>query len=62
MIFAMVGLLQDAPGFDAGAGRILVQRSEAIAALFATGALSLSLLIALAMLSVEVLRAPGLAL
>ena len=62
MIFAMIGLLQDAPGFDAGAGRMLAQRSEAIAALFATGALSLSLLIALAMLSVEVLRAPGLAL
>ena len=58
----MIGLLQDAPGFDAGAGRMLAQRSEAIAALFATGALSLSLLIALAMLSVEVLRAPGLAL
>ena len=58
----MVGLLQDAPGFDAGAGRMLAQRSEAIAALFATGALSLSLLIALAMLSVEVLRAPGLTL
>jgi hypothetical protein len=62
MIFAMIGLLQDAPGFDAGAGRMLAQRSEAIAALFATGALSLSLLIALAMLSVEVLRVPGLAL
>jgi hypothetical protein len=62
MIFAMVGLLQDAPGFDAGAGRMLAQRSEAIAALFATGALSLSLLIALAMLSVEVLRAPALTL
>lgn len=58
----MIGLLQDAPGFDAGAGRMLAQRSEAIAALFTTGALSLSLLIALAMLSVEVLRAPGLAL
>ena len=62
MIFAMIGLLQDAPGFDADAGRMLAQRSEAIAALFATGALSLSLLIALAMLYVEVLRAPGLAL
>jgi hypothetical protein len=62
MIFTMIGLLQDAPGFDAGAGRMLAQRSEVIAALFATGALSLSLLIALAMLSVEVLRAPGLAL
>jgi hypothetical protein len=62
MIYAMIGLLQDAPGFDAGAGRMLAQRSEAIAALFATGALSLSLLIALAILSVAVLRAPGLAL
>jgi len=58
----MVGLLQDAPGFDAGADRILVQRSEAIAALFTAGALSLSLLTALAMLSVEVLRTPGLTL
>ena len=58
----MIGLLQDAPGFDPGAGRMLAQRSEAIAALFATGALSLSLLIALAMLSVEVLRGPGLVL
>jgi hypothetical protein len=62
MIFAMIGPLQDAPGFDTGAGRTFVQTSEALAALFAAGALSLSLLVALAMLSVEVLRAPGLTL
>ena len=62
MFFAMIGPLQDAPGFDAGAGRMLAQTSEAFAALFAAGALSLSLVIALAMLSVEVLHAPGLML
>ena len=58
----MIGPLQEARGFDAGAGRAFVQTSEAFAALFAAGALSLSLLIALAMLSVEVLRTPGLTL
>ena len=58
----MFGPIQNAPGFDAGAGRALAQTSEALAALFAAGALSLSLLIALAMLSVEVLCAPGLML
>jgi len=41
---------------------MLAQTSEAFAALFAAGALSLSLVIALAMLSVEVLHAPGLTL
>jgi len=47
----------EAPGFDAGADRNLVlQRSHAVAALTA-GALSLSLLIAIAMLSLDVLRA-----
>jgi hypothetical protein len=59
MIFAMIGPLQDAPGFNTGAGRNLAQTSEAFAALFAAGALSLSLLVALTMLSVEVLCAPG---
>jgi len=58
----MFGSLHNAPGFDTGAGRTLSQTSEAFAALFAAGALSLSLLVALAMLSVEVLRAPGLML
>ena len=48
--------LHDAPGFDAEAGRALAQTSEALAALFTTGALSLSLLVALTMLSVDVLR------
>jgi hypothetical protein len=62
MFFAMIGPLQDAPGFDAGAGRTLAQSSEAFAALFTAGALSLSLVVALAMLSLEVLRAPGLVL
>jgi len=53
----MSGRLLEAPGFDAGAGRNLVlQRSHAVAALTA-GALSLSLLIAIAMLSLDVLRA-----
>jgi hypothetical protein len=58
MTFAMIGPLHD-PGFDAGAGRTFAQTSEALAALFTAGALSLSLLVALAMLSVDVLRAPG---
>ena len=58
----MFGPLQEAPGFDTGAGRTLAQTSEALAALFAAGALSLSLLVALAMLSIEMLRAPGLML
>ena len=58
----MIGPLQDAPGFDAGAGHTLAQTSEAFAALFAASALSLSLVVALAMLSLEVLRAPGLML
>jgi hypothetical protein len=62
MSFVMIGPILDAPGFDAGAGRAFAQASEALAALVAAGALSLSLLIALAMLSVEVLRAPGLML
>lgn len=53
----MFGRLLDPPGFDAGAGRYLVlQRSRAVAALTA-GALSLSLLIAIAMLSLDLLRA-----
>jgi hypothetical protein len=59
MTFAMIGPLHDAPGFDTGAGRTFAQTSEAFAALFTAGALSLSLLVALAMLSVDVLRAPG---
>jgi hypothetical protein len=53
----MFGRLLEAPGFDAGAGRsVMLRRSQALAALTA-GALSLSLLIAIAMLSLDVLRA-----
>jgi hypothetical protein len=49
--------LLEAPGFDAAADRnLLLERSHAVAALTA-GALSLSLLIAIAMLSLDVLRA-----
>jgi hypothetical protein len=59
MTFAMIGPLHDAPGFDAEAGRTFTQTSEALAALFTTSALSLSLLVALTMLSVDVLRAAG---
>ena len=54
----MVGQL-NAPGFGSGAEHALArQTSCAIAAVFATGALSLSLLIAIAMLSLQVLHAP----
>ena len=53
----MIGRLLDAPGFDTGACRShVLQRSRAVAALTA-GALSLSLLIAIAILSLDVLRA-----
>jgi hypothetical protein len=57
MRFAMIGQLLDAPGFDTGACRnVVLQRSHAVAALTA-GALSVSLLIAIAILSLDVLRA-----
>jgi len=53
----MIARLLEAPGFDAGTRHSLVlQRSHAVAALTA-GALSLSLLIAIAMVSLDVLRA-----
>jgi hypothetical protein len=62
IFFAMIGPLQDATGFNAGACRELAQTTEAVAALFTAGGLSLSLLVTLAMLSLDVLRMPGLAL
>jgi hypothetical protein len=58
----MIEPLQDATGFDAGACRELTQTAEAVAALFTAAGLSLSLLVTVAMLSLDVLRMPGLAL
>jgi len=59
MFFAMIRPLQEVPGFDTGTRRALARTSGAVAALFTAGALSLSLLIAIAMLSLDVLRAPA---
>ena len=51
--------LLDVPGFDSGTHRTLaLQTSGAIAALVTAGGLSLSLLVAIAIVSLDLFRAP----
>ena len=55
----MILPLLDVPGFDGGTHRTLaLQTSGAIAALVTAGGLSLSLLVAIAIVSLDLFRAP----